>query len=107
MQAKKQKPFFEMTAAEKSAFVQKLERGIPRARLRPLSAKENVLWQAARRAPGRPRKPAGEKAVPVRVTFEPSLLTAIDACARQRGISRAQLLAEGAKLALAGKKRSA
>ena len=102
--AQKTKSFFKMTAAEKEAFVQKLEGGIPRSQLRPLSKKEKALWQAAQRSPGRPRKLATEKSVPVQVTFEPRLLAAIDARALERGISRAQFLAEGAKLAL---KRSA
>ena len=105
MPQNKPKSFFKMTDAEKEAFIGKLERGIPRRQLRPLSKSEKALWQAAKRSPGRPRKPLSEKAIPVQVTFTPELLAAIDARAQQRGMTRAQFLAEGAKLALM--KRSA
>jgi hypothetical protein len=96
----KAKSFFEMTAAEKAAFVRKVERGIPVSQLKPLSARDKALWKAAKRGPGRPRKLPGDKAVPVRVTFEPGLLKAIDAGAARKGISRAEFLARGAKLVL-------
>ena len=96
----KTKSFFDMTAAEKEAFVSKVEQGIPAGQLKPLSARDKALWKAAKRTPGRPRKPDGAKSVPVRVTFEPGLLKAIDTCAAQKGVSRAEFLAHGAKLAM-------
>ena len=99
----KSKSFFDMTAAEKEAFVRKVERGIPVGRLKPLSARDKALWTAAKCSPGRPRKPPGAKAVPIRVTFEPGLLKAIDTCAAQKGISRAEFLAQGAKLVMGGR----
>jgi hypothetical protein len=107
MNSKKAKSFFAMSAAEKEAFVQRVESGIPHGKLRPLSKGDRGMWEKARRGPGRPRKPAKDKAVPIRVTFEPRLLAEIDACAQQRGVSRAEFLAEGAKLALSHRKRSA
>jgi hypothetical protein len=103
----KSKSFFDMTAAEREAFVQKLERGIPAVRLKPLSAKDRARWELARRRPGRPRKPAGTKAVPIRVTFEPALLAEIDSYTNRKGISRAEFLARGARLALEPRRRSA
>jgi hypothetical protein len=96
----KAKPFSQMTAAEREAFVRNVEQGIPATRLKPLSLSDKALWRAARRAPGRPRKAAGAKSVPVRVTFEPKLLQEIDAYAQSNGLTRAQLLARGAKLAM-------
>jgi hypothetical protein len=100
MEQRKSKPFFKMTAQEKDAFVRRLENGIPRSKLRPLSPRDNLLWEAAKRGRGRPRTPPNQKSVAVQVTFKPQLLAAIDEYARKRGITRAQLLAEGAKLAL-------
>lgn len=96
----KAKPFFKMTLAEREEFVRELERGIPASRMKRLSAHDRALWRAAKRGPGRPRKALGTKAVPVRVTFEPKLLEAIDAYATSNGMSRAELLARGAKLAM-------
>jgi hypothetical protein len=107
MSKERTKSFFEMSPAEKEVFVQRIERGIPRSELHPLSPGDRVLWRNAKRGPGRPRKPSKEKSVPIRVTFEPRLLAAIDACAQRRGVSRAEFLAEGAKLALIKRKRSA
>jgi len=100
MQKRKPKSFFKMTPQEKEAFVRRIEKGIPQSKLRPLSARDNLLWQAARRGPGRPKVAPDQKSVAVQVTFKPKLLAAIDDAARKRGITRAQLLAEGAKLAL-------
>ena len=97
---RKSKPFFQMTSTERDAFVRNLEKGIPASRLKPLSARDKALWRAAQRGPGRPRKPAETKSVPVRVTFEPKLLKAIDAYAASNGMSRAELLARGAELAM-------
>jgi hypothetical protein len=95
------KPFFKMTLAEREAFIHELESGIPASRLKPLSEHDRALWRAAKRGPGRPRKAPGAKSVPIRVTFEPALLKEIDAYAHSNGMTRAELLARGAKLAMA------
>lgn len=99
---KKTKSFFQMSLAEKEEFARVLEKGIPARRLKPLSDKDKVLWQAAKRSRGLPRRSNHTKAIPIRVAFEPQLLKAIDACATKNGISRDELLARGAKLALTG-----
>jgi hypothetical protein len=96
----KTKSFFDMTEDEKEGFVRKLERGIPARQLKQLSAEDKALWRAAKRGLGGPRKSSGRKAVPVRVNLEPKLLKAIDAFAASNGLSRAELLTRGAKLAM-------
>lgn len=97
---RKTKSFFEMTADEKEQFVRKLERGVPARQLKPLSAEDKALWQAAKRGLGKSGGSRRQAAVPVRVALEPKLLKAIDAYAASNGISRSELLARGAKLAM-------
>ena len=97
---RKAKSFFEMTADEKEQFVRRIERGIPARQLKPLSAADKALWRAAKRAPGKSRGSRRQVSVPVRVTLEPKLLKAIDAYAASNGITRSELLARGAKLAM-------
>jgi hypothetical protein len=102
MQTKSRKSFFDMTHAEKEAEVARLARGTDYKETRPLSAKEKALWEAARRGRGRPPKAPGAKSVAVQVTFEPRLLQKIDHYAHSKKMSRSQLLARGAKLAMQG-----
>ena len=97
---KRNKSFFQMTAAEKEAVAAKLAEGTDYRDTRPLSSGDRARWEAAKRGRGRPPKPRGTKAVPVRVTFEPGLLARVDAYTRAKRISRAQLLARGAELAM-------
>jgi hypothetical protein len=92
------KSFFEMSERERKQFVRRLERGVPANRLKPLSRDDLALWRTAKR--GRPRKHASAKSVPVQVTFEPKLLKQIDAYTASKGITRAELLARGAELAM-------
>jgi hypothetical protein len=87
------KPFFEMTLAEKKAYSAELAKGIPFSKTKPLSAKGKALWLAAKRSPGRPPKSPETKAVRVNMTFDPVLLARINACAKAKGISRAELVA--------------
>lgn len=94
------KPLFQMTLAEREAFVRELESGIPASRVKPLSERDRALWRAAKRGPGRPRKAPGAKSVPIRVTFEPALLKEVDAYAHSNRMTRAELLARGAKLVM-------
>lgn len=97
---KKPKSFFEMSAAERDAVAAELAKGTDYRDTRPLSPRDMALWNAAKQGRGRPRKPLGSKAVPVRVTFEPALLKRMDAYTKAKGMSRAQLLARGAELAM-------
>ena len=95
--------FFDLSPAERDAVAAKLAKGTDYRDTRPLSRKDRALWEAAKRGRGRPRKRPENKAVPVRVTFEPNLLARVDAYTKARGMSRAQLLARGAELAMAEK----
>ena len=61
----------------------------------PLNAQERAQWEEAKR--GRPKKPAGTKAVPTLITVEPTLLRRIDASAKKAGISRSQLFADAVR----------
>jgi hypothetical protein len=70
----------------------RLARSITPGRLRPLTAKQQGQWEAAKR--GRPRKSPGAKAVPTLITVEPKLLRRADAYAKKVGLSRSQLFSE-------------
>ena len=83
-----------MKAMGLAASSKKLE-GIEFDQTRELTPAEKALWDRAKRGPGRPRKPASEKAARVLVTVEPALLAAADAYARHHKISRAELFARG------------
>ena len=73
----------------------KLARSITLEKLRPLTPELRRRWAEAKR--GRPKKPAGTKAVPTLITVEPTLLRRIDAYAKKAGISRSQLFAEAVR----------
>lgn len=64
-------------------------------KLRPLTAEQRRRWEAAKR--GRPRKPAGTKAIPTLITVEPKLLKQADAYAKKTGISRSQLFSDAVR----------
>jgi hypothetical protein len=67
-------------------------------RARPLTPTENAQWERARR--GRPKKPIGRKAARVLFTIEPELLEKADRYAREHGLTRAQLIANGLRTVL-------
>lgn len=73
----------------------RLARGITPEKLTPMSAQQRQRWQAAER--GRPRKPAGTKAIPTLITVEPKLLKQADAYAKKVGISRSQLFGDAVR----------
>ncbi len=102
MHTKSHKSFFDLTRSEKEAEVARLAKGTDYKDTRPLSAKEKALWETARHGRGRPPKEPGAKSVAVQVTFEPRLLQKIDDFAHSKKMSRSQLLARGAKLAMQG-----
>jgi hypothetical protein len=70
----------------------RLARGITPDRFRPLTPQQQRQWKAAKR--GRPKKPAGTKAVPTLITVEPQLLRRADAYAKKSGLSRSQLFSD-------------
>jgi hypothetical protein len=73
----------------------RLARGITPEKLRPLTPEQRRQWESAKR--GRPRKPAGTKAVPTLITVEPRLLRQADAYAKKAGMSRSQLFADAVR----------
>jgi hypothetical protein len=75
--------------------------GIGFDQMREMTPAEQALWAHAKRRPGRPRKPADEKAARVLVTLAPDLLAAADGYAQREGISRAELIARGLLTVLA------
>src|SRR5438876_3810969 len=65
---------------------------------KPLSAAERKAFAKLQRRLGRPRHGEGSK--PISVTVEKALLRQADAFARREGLSRAQLVARGLRLAI-------
>jgi len=88
------KPWDEMTAAELAEATRALET-VRFEDTHPMTAAQRRNWAASRRGPGRPRKPAAEKAARVLVTLKPQLLADADAYAAKQGITRAELFARG------------
>jgi hypothetical protein len=104
----------EMTDAQRDEFVKDLDREIPYSETSPLTPDMRRKWRmaqargramAAARKAGRPR--VGESSERIAVTVERKLLSEADALADVRGISRAQLIAEGLRLALKANERRA
>jgi hypothetical protein len=69
--------------------------------MKPLSARGKALWESAKRGRGRPPKLPGTKVRRINLTFEPALLAKMNAYAKAKGISRAELVARGVELAMA------
>lgn len=61
---------------------------------KPLSPEMRKQWNRAKRR-GRPSKPADKRAARVLITLPPDLLRQADDYARQHGLTRAALVAEG------------
>jgi hypothetical protein len=91
----KKKSFFKMTPSERDADVRKFDKGLSFEQLRPLSAKNQLLWEAAKRPRGRPR--LGKGAVRVLVTLDPALLEQVDRYVTDRHLKRSQLIARALK----------
>ena len=86
--------FLALPDAEKEALVAKLDREFIADESMPLTPAMRRLWQRAKRKrPGRPR--IGKGAKRVLITVEAGLLKRADAFARQKGISRSQLISHG------------
>jgi hypothetical protein len=64
--------------------VDRLARRVTPVKLRPLTAEQRRRWKAD----------AGAKAIPTLITVQPNLLKQADACAKNTGISRSQLLSD-------------
>lgn len=100
MAKKPRKSIWNATAAERDAAVADLEAFDPH-KAKPLSKRGRVLWKAATRGRGRPRKPAGEKTRRVVISVEPRLLKRMDAFAKSHGLDRSKLIAKGVENVMA------
>src|SRR5208282_3352721 len=87
------KPFLKMADQERDAEAQKWQSGISYHQTRPLSRRSQVLWAMAKRGPGRPRKPEGEKAQRVLISLDPRLLAVVEAYASANDLDRSRLFA--------------
>ena len=96
---KKKKKYWEMNAEELSRATKHFDRPMVATESRPLTSKEQQIWQRVRRKPGRPRQGSGVQVISVSV--EKELLAQSDALAKKMHLSRAGLIARGLKAVLA------
>jgi len=96
----KKKSFFKMTPAERDADVRQFDRGLSLEELRPLSPKNKLLWEAAKRRRGRPQ--LGKGPVRVLVTMDPALLEQVDRYVKDRRLKRSQLISRALKNEMKG-----
>jgi hypothetical protein len=90
--------FEALSDAEKERIWESFNREIPRSELLPLTPAQRKQWERVKRKMGRPK--VGEGAQVISLSVERRLLRAVDALARQAGISRAAVFARGAKTLL-------
>jgi hypothetical protein len=67
------------------------------AQFRPMTSAERAEHMR-RTGIGRPRKKPSERAARVLFTIDPKLLKSVDKFARKKGITRAQMIADGLRL---------
>lgn len=87
---KKSKSFFDMTDEERNESVKELDRESLFEESHPLTRKQTVLWELAKRLHGRPK--LGTGAVKVPITLDPALLDRVDAYAKNNNLKRSQLI---------------
>src|SRR5438270_9101521 len=90
--------FEDLADSEKDRVVRQIEAETPEQRLarsRPLNARERAQWRRFKKKAGRPKIGAGT--INVSVSLEKTLLRQADRFARQHGMSRSQLVAQGVK----------
>jgi hypothetical protein len=88
--------FIALPDSEKERIVRQIEAETPRDRLsrsRPLNAAERRQWKRFKGKMGRPK--VGKGAKTISLTAEKDLLDQADAYAKEHGISRAKLVAQG------------
>lgn len=88
--------FIALPDSEKERIVRQIEAQTPQQRLarsRPLNAEERRRWRQFKSKMGRPK--VGKGAKTISLTVERDLLDRADAYAKQHGISRAKLVAQG------------
>ncbi|MDB5299826.1 MAG: hypothetical protein JWO87_1489 [Phycisphaerales bacterium] len=88
--------FVALSNAEKERIFQDIEKQDSSERLaqsRPFNARERARWQRFKKKMGRPRVGKGAKLISV--TVEKGLLERADAYAKEHGLKRAQMIAQG------------
>lgn len=88
--------FIALPDSEKERIVKRIQAQTPQQRLarsRPLNARERQQWKRFKAKMGRPK--VGKGAKTISLTVEKDLLDQADAYAKQHGISRAKLVAQG------------
>jgi hypothetical protein len=92
--------FIALSDSHKQRIVEEIEAETPDQRLarsRPLNSRERAQWRRFKKL-GRPR--IGKGAKTISLTVEKDLLKRADAYAKQHGISRARLIAQGLEVIL-------
>jgi hypothetical protein len=93
--------FIALPDALKERFVKRIESQSAQGRLarsRPLNARERAQWRRFKAKMGRPK--VGKGAKTISLTVEKDLLAKADGYAKEHGISRAKLIAQGLKAIL-------
>jgi hypothetical protein len=88
--------FIALSDSEKERIVKRIQAQTPQQRLarsRPLNARERQQWKRFKAKMGRPK--IGKGAKTISLTVEKDLLDQADAYAKQHGITRAKLVAQG------------
>jgi len=88
--------FIALPDSEKERIVKRIQAQTPQQRLarsRPLNARERKQWKRFKAKMGRPK--IGKGAKTISLTVEKDLLDQADAYAKQHGITRAKLVAQG------------
>lgn len=97
------KRFLALSDAEKDAEVAEFDNEeIDMSKWRPLTPAERKRWQRIKRKLNRGRPVVGRGAKVVAVSIERGLLQRADRFAKKRGMKRAELIAQGLELAMAG-----
>ena len=87
------KDFLKMTREERDAEAKKWESGISFDETHPMSKRSRGLWEIAKRARGRPRKAAAERAKRVLISLDPHVFALVEAFATSKGLDRSKLFA--------------
>ncbi|HEY8749196.1 MAG TPA: hypothetical protein VIM11_14535 [Tepidisphaeraceae bacterium] len=85
-----------MTDAQRAKLAAELEAETPEQRLarsKPLNAEQRAFWRKIKKKMGRPRIGKGSK--PISLTLEKDLLKRADRFAKQHGLKRAEMIAQG------------
>jgi hypothetical protein len=102
--AKPTKPYWKMTRAELAEATKEFDREIPANKLRPLTKAERERWERATEQPSRSiyiMSSDDPDVEPVFVELDRELVRRMDACAKERKMSRTELIDRGIRAFLA------